>query len=222
MKGNPDTSGLAKTNHMQLDDEAVLEQDQFEALIQGLIDDKFGCCSDFVLPSTALGLLANMAMLTATGEMKAAGIGSQMDFQKDSLIRGDTMHWIDRQSTNAYEMIYLKKIQKFIDYLNKTCFTSITSFESHYANYGQGSFYKRHIDQFKNETGRKYSVVLYLNQDWQEEDGGKLTLYPAAGLEKQVSPVSGRMVFFRSDEMEHEVQPSLTRERRSIAGWFKN
>lgn len=207
---------------MELDDEAGLEKDQFEALIQGLIDDKFGCCSDFILPSTALGLLANMATLTAKGEMKAAGIGSQMDYQKNTLVRGDTLHWIDGQSTNAFEMIYLKKIQKFIDYLNKTCFTSITSFESHYANYAQGSSYKRHLDQFKNETGRKYSVVLYLNQDWQEADGGMLSLYPAVGVEKQVSPVGGRMVFFRSDEMEHEVQPSLTRERKSIAGWFKN
>jgi len=37
-----------------------------------------------------------------------------------------------------------------------------------------------------------------------------------------LSPIGGRMVFFSSDEMEHEVHPSFTRERISIAGWFKS
>ena len=41
------------------------------------------------------------------------------------------------------------------------------------------------------------------------------------GLIDDKSPMGGRMVFFKSDEMEHEVHPSFTRERISIAGWLK-
>ena len=65
-------------------------------------------------------------------------------------------------------------------------------------------------------------MVLYLNKDWNKKDGGLLSLYPEGGEQKDVSPLGGRMVLFRSDEMEHEVFPSFTRERISIAGWLKN
>lgn len=197
------------------------EQNQFEELIQGLIDNQYGCCNDFISPSTLEGLRNNMTTLNAFGDMKSAGIGNKIDFQKNELIRSDKINWIEERSTDLYEEVYLKKIWGFINYLNKTCFTSIKTFESHYANYESGSFYKRHIDQFKSEKGRKYSIVLYLNQNWEEKDGGMLSLYPLLGEQKDIAPLEGRMVFFRSDEMEHEVHPSLTRERKSIAGWFK-
>jgi len=119
-------------------------------------------------------------------------------------------------------LIYLKKIEKFIAYLNKTCFTSIKSFESHYANYEKRRFYKRHLDQFKNEKGRKYSIVLYLNQNWKPDDGGMLSLYPNDEGIKNISPLGGRIVLLRSDEMEQEVHASFTRARVSVACWLKD
>ena len=59
-------------------------------------------------------------------------------------------------------------------------------------------------------------------RDWEDKDGGMLSLYPLIGGQKDIAPLEGRMVFFRSDEMEHEVHPSTTRERKSIAGWLKD
>ncbi len=203
-------------------EEEILEQNQFEELIQGLIDNKYGCCNDFLLPSTVTGLRDTIQNLSVSGDLKHAGIGNSSDIKQDKEIRGDKINWIQDNTENPFEVIYLEKVRRFIDHLNKTCFTSIKSFESHYANYEKLSFYKRHLDQFKNEKGRKFSIILYLNQDWTEEDGGMLTLYPEAGVQKEISPIGGRMVFFRSDEMEHEVKPSYTRERKSIAAWFKN
>ncbi|MEB2779115.1 2OG-Fe(II) oxygenase [Algoriphagus sp. C2-6-M1] len=205
-----------------MEDEEIREQNQFEELIQGLIDNKYGCVNDFILPSTVTGLRDTIQSLSASGNLRLAGIGNSIDIKQDKGIRGDKINWIQDHSVNPFEIIYLKKVGKFIAHLNKTCFTSIKSFESHYSNYEKNSFYKRHIDQFKSEKGRKFSIILYLNQDWTVEDGGMLSLYPAAGAQKDIYPVGGRLVFFRSDEMEHEVQPSLTRERKSIAGWFKN
>ncbi|MNV00587.1 hypothetical protein D3C71_907570 [compost metagenome] len=205
-----------------MSNEEIQEQDQFEGLIQGLIDDEYGCCNDFILPQTVSGLSANIQRLNESESMRPSGFGNKLDFQKDDNIRGDKINWIVEESINPFEMTYLNKIEKFILYLNKTCFTSIKSFESHYSSYEKNSFYKRHIDQFKNEKGRKYSIVLYLNEDWKKEDGGLLSLYPKAGEQIDISPMGGRMVLFRSDEMEHEVNPSFTRERNSIAGWLKN
>lgn len=205
-----------------MDHEDIQEQYQFEELIQGLIDNKYGCCNDFILPSTVIGLNANLQRLSDLGALTPSGVGNNANFKKDLRIRGDKINWIETLSTNEFELIYLKKIEKLILYMNKTCFTSIKTFESHYACYEPKSFYKRHLDQFKNEKGRQYSMVLYLNQDWKGEDGGMLSLYPKEGATINIAPLGGRMVFFKSDEMEHEVHASFTRDRRSIAGWLKN
>ncbi len=205
-----------------MNDEERNEYNQFEGLILGLMNNQYGCWNDFLLPKTLAGLRANMVILDAEGKMKPAGVGNKGNFLKDKLIRSDKVNWIEDDSTNEYEEIYLKKINRFIIHLNKTCFTSIKTFESHYANFERGDFYKKHLDQFKSEQGRKYSIVMYLNEDWKVEDDGLLSLYPVNQDQKNSSPLGGRMVFFRSDEMEHEVHPSLTKNRRSITGWLKN
>lgn len=203
-------------------DEEIKEHNQFEKLIQELIDNECGISDDFFLPETIAGLRDNMTQLHKAGKMDYAGIGNKQDFQKNSLIRGDKINWIVYQSQNPYEEVYQKKVGRFIDYLNKTCFTSIKSAESHYAHYEVGGFYKKHIDQFKSEKGRKFSIVLYLNENWKQEDGGMLSIYPQKSEQKDILPLGGRLVFFRSDEMEHEVHPSSTRQRCSIACWLKN
>ena len=205
-----------------MNDEERLERNQFEELIQGLIDQQYGCCNDFIIPNIAAGLRNNITALNAAGNLKSAGIGAKKDFQNNPLIRNDKVHWIEESSTNPYEKVYLAKVWRFIHHLNTTCFTSIKSFESHYANFGIGSFYKKHLDQFKTEKGRKFSIVLYLNENWEEKDAGFLALYPQNTEPQNIAPTEGRLVFFRSDEMEHEVLPSTTRDRKSIAGWLKN
>lgn len=206
----------------KMDDEELKEVDQFEELIQGLIDNHYGCCDDFMLPNTLIGLQENIKILKELGRLKPSGFGNRTDYKNDQEIRGDKINWILTNSINPFELIYLNKIKKFINHLNKTCFTSINNFESHYSTYPKNSFYKRHIDQFKSEKGRKFSIVLYLNDNWKLEDGGMLSLHPEKLESVLISPIIGRMMFFKSDEMEHEVLASLTRERISIAGWMKN
>ena len=205
-----------------MESEDLIEHRQFEELIQGLIDNQYGCIDNFIQPSLMSGLSANMQGLIDAGRLRLSGIGNQVDFKKDRSIRGDKINWIQTTSVDPFELLYLTKIGKFISHLNATCFTSITSFESHYSSYNKSDVYKRHLDQFKTEKGRKFSIVLYLNQDWTDVDGGLLSLYIGKDQQKDISPLGGRMVFFRSDEMEHEVHASSTRERRSIAGWLKN
>jgi SM-20-related protein len=62
------------------------------------------------------------------------------------------------------------------------------------------------------------SVICYLNDQWKTEDRGSLLLYlPDGPLD--ILPISGRLVCFRSDQIEHEVQPA-TRERLSLTGWL--
>ncbi|MFT7588562.1 MAG: SM-20-related protein [Limisphaerales bacterium] len=198
------------------------EHDQFETLVQGLIDNEYGCCDIFFDINTISGLRDNINLLKESASMQAAGIGNKKSLKKDELYRGDKIKWLSIESIDQYEILFLKKIGKFVDHLNKTCFTSIKNFETHYASYEKNSFYKRHLDQFKNDTSRQYSIILYLNDTWLSEDGGMLSLYLPENKQKDVLPIGGRMMFFKSAEMEHEVHPSFTRDRISIAGWFKN
>ena len=209
-------------NAMDIENEKKLEINQFEQLIQGLINDQYGYCDNFIKENSVSGLRNNLQKLDILNEMQSAGLGKELNYQKNKQIRGDKIKWIEKESEDQYERIFLNKIANFIDHLNKTCYTSIKEFESHYASYPQKHFYKRHLDQFKHNKRRKYSIVLYLNESWKSEDGGILSLYPKGGEQINISPIGGSMVFFRSDEMEHEVHPSFTRDRISIAGWFKD
>jgi len=198
------------------------EEEQFESLIQGLIEKGFGQCDLFLEAKVIAGLREELLRQREAGNMHSARIGRKFDLQRKTLIRGDVIHWIDRASTHPLERILLDKVDRFIAYLNHTCFTGINDYEFHYAYYERNSFYKRHLDQFQSDRGRKFSLVLYLNENWEAFDGGQLTLYLPGELELKIDPVGGRLVFFRSDEIEHEVSPSLLRFRLSIAGWLKH
>lgn len=205
-----------------MDDQKGLDENQFEILIQGLINNRYACCDDFISPDEVIGLFNNIQTLKVSGLLKPSGFGNKINYHQDKTIRGDAISWINKDSINQFELAYINKIEKFISYLNQTCFTAITNSESHYASYDKFSFYKRHLDQFKNDTHRKFSIILYLNDDWKDSDGGVLSLYPSTGIQINISPLGGRMVLFRSDEMEHEVQASTSRERNSIATWLKS
>ena len=110
-------------------------------------------------------------------------------------------------------------MEDFIGHLNDTCYTGINSYEFHYAVYEEGSSYKRHRDQFKTDNNRKFSLINYLNDDWLEEDGGQLLVYQN-GTTQSIQPNAQKAVFFKSDEMEHEVIKA-NRRRMSVSGWLK-
>lgn len=200
----------------------MTEYDGFECLVEGLIKERYGVCNELFSPALIQGLRQNLYRYAAEGEMHPAGIGRRFDYQKNTEVRGDLVRWIDIDDGNPFEVELLQIIDRFIQHLNSTCYTSLNDYEFHYASYEPGSFYKRHLDQFKNEKGRKFSFVIYLNDGWDESEGGKLSLYLDEERIDSVYPVGGRIVFFKSDEMEHEVHPAPNRSRISIAGWLKN
>lgn len=198
-----------------------LEIDSFEVLINGLINQEYGIDNNFLDASTCTGLMANLTNLNNAGLMLPASVGRKLSLAKDTSVRSDSICWIDNDSQNEFELLFISKINRFITYLNSTCFTAINDYEFHYAQYEQGSFYKRHKDQFKSDSGRKFSFITYLNDSWSEEDGGALLLY-LGDQTKTILPIGKKSVFFKSDAVEHEVTPSTTKTRYSITGWFKS
>ena len=193
--------------------------DKFECLVQGMLEDEYGMVEDFVSPALVVKLRNNLLARLAAGRMSQGGVGQNASFRENIAVRRDEISWIEDDHTNADEETYFRLFWGFLAYLNRTCYTGLNGFESHYAHYGLGSFYKKHRDQFKADSGRKYSIVLYLNDLWLEEDGGQLIIYRKDD-KVSVSPLGGKVVFFQSDKSEHEVLSS-TRPRMSIAGWMK-
>lgn len=192
----------------------------YESMIGGLIDHHHGTMEGFIQPLLVAALRSDLLEKFEQGAMQSAGVGQHHHFERNNAVRGDVIYWLEKHN-NAVQCEFLERIDDFIAYLNRTCYAGIRGYEFHYALYDTGSFYKRHLDQFKTDSGRKYSIVTYLNaDDWAPGDGGQLVLFPEGQLPLEIQPNSGNAVFFRSDEIEHEVKPA-GRVRLSIAGWLK-
>ncbi|MEO6730096.1 MAG: 2OG-Fe(II) oxygenase [Ferruginibacter sp.] len=192
---------------------------QFDLLIDSYLDNNVGIDPDFLTPALSNGLMKNIQQLQEDGIMTVAGIGNNQNKDLNQQMRGDKIYWMDKNNENIFEKQFLQQVENFIDHLNSTCYTGINGYEFHYAVYEEGSFYRRHKDQFKNDSDRKYSLINYLNQNWLEEDGGQLLVYEKGEAQK-ILPHSQTAVFFKSDEMEHEVTKA-NRSRMSITGWLK-
>jgi len=192
---------------------------QFEELIEGFITHKIGISDVFLGAPLAALLQKDLRQLNAEGLMHRAGIGNDIILDPLQKLRGDKIYWLDKKNRNTEQLEFLDLVDQLIDYLNRTCYTGINACEFHYAFYDTGSFYKRHKDQFKTNSDRKYSLVSYLNDDWLDTDGGELVVYHD-GDEQKISPANRRAVFFQSNELEHEVIVA-TRPRMSVTGWLK-
>lgn len=191
----------------------------FDLLIDSYLDHKVGIDTGFINERLSQGLQLHIQQLQQDDQMIPAGIGNDEVKDAQQQVRGDKIYWLDKKHHNHFELEFLQLAEDFIDRLNSTCYTGINAYEFHYAVYEEGSFYKRHRDQFKNDSNRKYSLISYLNDNWLEGDGGELMVYQEEGTQK-ISPHAQTAVFFKSDEMEHEVIKA-NRQRMSISGWLK-
>ncbi|MDQ6843333.1 MAG: 2OG-Fe(II) oxygenase [Bacteroidota bacterium] len=190
----------------------------FESLINNFIEEKVGIAENFLSLSLSASLKINLENLYASNQLRLAGTGN-INIEHDKLFRSDIIHWLDRKNDNEFENGFFNVMDEFIIYLNESCYAGIREYEFHYTLYPIGSFYKRHLDQFKNNDSRKYSMILYLNADWKIEDGGELCIYHD-GHEQNIAPTNGKIVFFKSGELEHEVLVT-NKPRMSITGWLK-
>ncbi|MDQ6763309.1 MAG: 2OG-Fe(II) oxygenase [Bacteroidota bacterium] len=190
----------------------------FESLINNFIEEKVGIAENFLSLSLAASLKTNLEKLYAGNQLRLAGTGNT-NIGHDKLFRSDVIHWLDRKHDNEFENGFFNVMDEFIIYLNESCYAGIREYEFHYTLYPIGSFYKRHLDQFKNNDSRKYSMILYLNADWKIEDGGQLCIYHD-DHKQNIAPTNGKIVFFKSGELEHEVLLT-NKPRMSITGWLK-
>lgn len=190
----------------------------FDLVADGLADKSYAIIDNF-LTTAEVDQILTLPHFTQHEQMfKKAGIGKNADLQINEAIRGDYILWLDKNTAPPAAMVYLNRLNELIQHLNRSLFLSMKDYEVHMTVYPVGTYYKRHLDQFKKDDHRKLSVICYLNKNWKEEEGGQLRIYTDKDA-FDVLPVAGRLVCFRSDVLEHEVLPA-TRQRLSLTGWI--
>ena len=172
------------------------------------------------LDDSLLNALEQQAKTLTDDNWQRAGIGRAEQFQRDESVRSDSICWIDGK--DQCESDFLHQMDSLRQGLNQRLFMGLFDYESHFAVYSSGQFYQKHIDALKGRSNRVLSTVLYLNQDWQQQEGGELLIYDKAGenVVEQVVPQLGTLAIFLSEEFPHEVLPAQC-TRYSIAGWFR-
>ncbi|MFN2333883.1 MAG: 2OG-Fe(II) oxygenase [Wenzhouxiangellaceae bacterium] len=202
-------------NAMRLDIEALIGP------AAGALTQHGWYVQENAVPKALVALLrADFARLLNQDRLKRAGIGRERTFQLARQIRRDWIFWLSR-SRNAHRVL-LDQLECLRLALNRNLFLALFEFEAHFALYPPGAFYRRHFDSFRGASNRMVSLVLYLNDSWQEADGGELLLYhPKSGLEMaRVAPRAGTLVLFLSEEIEHEVAQTRV-DRASVSAWFR-
>jgi len=168
-------------------------------------------------------LVADARALRAEGEFEVARIGTGTVRQFNPEIRSDYIRWIDPAAPTEPQREWLAHLESLRTAINAATWLGLFDWEGHLAHYPEGSFYRRHLDVFKEHQERKVTTVLYLNHDWLPGDGGELRIYtagPSLDAFVDLPPTAGLLVTFLAEEVYHEVLPAKT-DRFSVTGWFR-
>ncbi|MEA1604684.1 2OG-Fe(II) oxygenase [Pseudomonas spirodelae] len=188
-------------------------------IIDDLAERGWSLQTHFIAPTLTLELAEECRKRAAAGLLVRAGVGRSALAVINEGLRGDHIQWLEAGQNPACDQ-YLALMDGLRQALNQALYLGLEDFESHFALYPPGAYYKRHLDRFRDDDRRAVSVVFYLNEQWQAEQGGELRLHLADGSHHDVLPVAGSLLVFLSAEMPHEVLPA-TRERLSLTGWLR-
>lgn len=194
----------------------------FESIAQGLASRGWCVCDDWFRfqPELILQLRQDLMALDSDGDLKVASVGRGAQQMIAPHIRRDRIAWVTGASEAQAGL--LGQLEQLRSYLNQNLFMGLRRYETQFAVYHAGDFYRRHVDSFRGAATRLVSLVLYLNANWQSEDGGELRLYPSEGetAPLNIGPQGGRVVVFLSEDIHHEVLP-VSATRYSIACWYR-
>lgn len=197
-----------------------------ESLLSGIIEtlvrQGYAVVPDFLSSEACRGLAAECRDLREQGEFHRAGVGRGEMLDVRPEIRSDEIRWLDRGDCGLQQGQYIDLMSGYQQLINRELFLGLVEFECFCAVYPPGSFYLRHLDQFRGVEQRTVTAILYLNEAWQESDGGQLRIFlnEQTGETLEVLPAAGTFVTFLSADYWHEVLPAQ-RDRLSITGWFK-
>lgn len=194
------------------------DTDVFTQIAEGIAERGYQVVK-MPLPQQVVAQLKEKISSLSQDDMHQASIGRGNNKQLETKIRSDYICWLEQ--SDDIDNLYLQWMEELRQVMNRHLYMGLFDYEAHYAVYGAGDFYKKHLDALKGGRNRVLSTVFYLNHGWQAEDGGQLKLFSEKDqLLETLLPEYGTMVVFLSEEFPHEVM-AANKERHSIAGWFR-
>lgn len=196
-----------------------MQTEQLLPQLDVLVQHGYVIVPHFIDPAAATELY-DYAQQLQPGDWQQAGIGRADQYTTNTAVRQDKIRWLRHDDpTEARYLQFMDELRLLINY---ELFMGLFDYECHLAHYPPGAFYRKHVDAFKGRSNRILTSVLYLNPDWQADDGGELVIYGDDGeVLETVLPQAGKLVLFLSERFVHEVLPGQ-RDRFSITGWFRH
>ena len=191
-----------------------------DGLMEQLLDTPWVIIDD-ALPTTILDALREEALTEyREGEFRAAQVGKGIEKQRIQEVRSDKVRWLERTEATLAQHAYWEMMDQLRMQLSGFFRVHLERVELHFAVYPIGAFYAPHLDQFREQSNRIFSVITYLNPDWKPGDGGELRIHLPQGDHLDIQPLHGRMICFRSDVVMHEVLEAHA-PRISLTGWMR-
>ena len=188
-----------------------------------LASKSWAVCSEF-LPSTICSELAGeVRSLRQAAKMHAAGVGRGTELQVARSIRSDAIFWLDEQNLSSAQKFAFDQLELLRIVLNRELYLGLRELEAHLTYYPPNGHYTKHVDNFRGESKRILSCIIYLNPAWSDTDGGGLKIFSPVNedfLVAEIPPRSGTLACFLSRDIPHEVA-TTTKERLSLTGWFR-
>ena len=166
-------------------------------------------------------LLLQLKLHLEKDQFEDAAIGGKFQHSLAKEIRLSQTTWIDHWDTSSELTELSEFFHQFMQAMNSYFYLSIKRWESQFAIYPIGGFYKKHKDQLKGSEHRQVTFITYLNDC---ENGGELVIYDRDDRSKiaaTISPRAGSCVIFFSSQIFHEVRPTLS-PRFSLTTWFRD
>ncbi len=196
-----------------------------DLLIDAIAEPGYGVFPHLLSSETQQDLIELMEAKESEDEFVRAGVGSGQETQIRSEIRSDSIFWLDPDSVGSIAETWIAGMNTLSELFRSQLFLPVCSYEGHLARYPAEGFYKAHLDRHAKTLAREVSIIVYLNKDWEDTDGGELRIYTdsekgVSGPFIDVLPEAGKVVIFRSADFWHEVLPS-SRPRLSLTGWLR-
>jgi SM-20-related protein len=148
-----------------------------DALADGLAENGYSVTEHFFKPEGSNKHLGFTRISSWIRVFKKAGIGKNQNHHINESIRGDYIHWIDKNSAPDPLRVYLDKLGHLVQSLNESLFLSLKDYEIHLTIYPAGTFLQAAfwISSTVMITGNCRHLLF--DADWTIDHGGQLRMF---------------------------------------------
>ena len=91
-----------------------------DAIADGLAENSYAVADQFLSQSEVTAILDAKEFQQGAAQFRKAGIGKQQQHQVNEAIRGDYIHWVDKNSAAPGVALYLDRVRDLMQRLNET------------------------------------------------------------------------------------------------------